>query len=208
MTLPSALNDRLIFAAYFIPSPVAWVLLCLSEPAKSTKFSFPALNFSFPNSSVSSDSIWMVNILWDLDDYLFMAVYLTALFLNPMSIYLCISASVLTIFIDKSLTKTPLSGDYLRSILALMSFPNKSWIYSLYISIKLHRTKCFLSVCEFVNVIIWWKVLGIIPFVYYASVLPIIVWVLPQPVCPYAKIVPLYPSSTLSTNAKAVCSYT
>lgn len=45
MTLPSALRDRLIFVAYFIPSPVAPVLLALYEPAKSTKFSLDALNF-------------------------------------------------------------------------------------------------------------------------------------------------------------------
>jgi hypothetical protein len=49
MTLPKALKERLILAAYFIPSPTACVFDCLSEPAKSTKLSFPALNFSFPN---------------------------------------------------------------------------------------------------------------------------------------------------------------
>jgi hypothetical protein len=48
MTFPKALNDKLILVAYFIPSPVAPVLLALSEPAKSTKFNFEALNLSLP----------------------------------------------------------------------------------------------------------------------------------------------------------------
>lgn len=48
MTLPSALKDRLILAAYFIPSPVAPVLLCLSDPAKSTRLSLPTLNVESP----------------------------------------------------------------------------------------------------------------------------------------------------------------
>lgn len=48
MTFPKALNERLILAAYFIPSSFRFVLLCLYEPAKSTKFSFPTLNFCNP----------------------------------------------------------------------------------------------------------------------------------------------------------------
>lgn len=48
ITLPSALKDKLILVAYFIPSPVAPVLLALSEPAKSTKFNLEALNLSLP----------------------------------------------------------------------------------------------------------------------------------------------------------------
>ena len=51
ITLPRALSDKLILAAYFIPSPTACVFDCLSEPARSTKLSLPALNFYFPNSS-------------------------------------------------------------------------------------------------------------------------------------------------------------
>lgn len=48
MTFPNALKERLIFVAYFIPSPVAPVLLALSEPAKSTKLSLEALYFYVP----------------------------------------------------------------------------------------------------------------------------------------------------------------
>jgi hypothetical protein len=43
MTLPKADSDKLIFVASFILSPVAPVLFALSDPAKSTKFSFPFL---------------------------------------------------------------------------------------------------------------------------------------------------------------------
>ena len=45
MTLPRALRDKLIFVASFMPSPVAPVLLALSEPAKSTRFNLEALYF-------------------------------------------------------------------------------------------------------------------------------------------------------------------
>ena len=50
----------------------------------------------------------------------------------------------------------------------------------------------------------WLKVLGIIPFISGGLSLPSIVCVFPVPVCPYAKIVPLYPSNTDSTIGKAV----
>lgn len=50
--------------------------------------------------------------------------------------------------------------------------------------------RCVLAVSFFVMVMICWKVRGIMPRPYSVS-LPIIVCVLPQPVCPYAKIVPL-----------------
>ena len=87
----------------------------------------------------------IVKILCDLEDYLFIAVYRTALFLKPISMNFSISAAVFTIFIVRSFTKTPLSGDYFNYILYLIFFPNKSWIYSLYIYMKLHLTKCFFS---------------------------------------------------------------
>lgn len=43
ITLPSALKDKLILLASFNLSPVAYVLLYLSDPAKSTRFNFPAV---------------------------------------------------------------------------------------------------------------------------------------------------------------------
>jgi hypothetical protein len=53
-------------------------------------------------------------------------------------------------------------------------------------------------------------VLGTIPLFswVYSSSAPYIVKVFPVPVCPYAKMVPLYPSSTLSKIGRAVYSKT
>lgn len=48
ITFPNALKDKFIFAAYFTPSSLIFVLFCLSEPARSTKLSFPTLNFCAP----------------------------------------------------------------------------------------------------------------------------------------------------------------
>ena len=68
MTLPRAYSysvkfdglterDKLIAFASSNLAPVACVLLYLSEPARSTKFSFPALIFYFPDPSCSTLSI-------------------------------------------------------------------------------------------------------------------------------------------------------
>ena len=51
------------------------------------------------------------------------------------------------------------------------------------------------------------KLFGIIPRYALSVGSPVIVCVLPHPVCPYANIVPLYPPSTLSTKGNAVSSY-
>ena len=58
ITFPSAVKDKLILAPYFNLSPVASVLDCLSEPAKSTRFIFEALTLSAP----SNDYTWTVKI--------------------------------------------------------------------------------------------------------------------------------------------------
>lgn len=131
ITLPNALNDKLIFVAYFIPSPVAPVLLARYEPAKSTKFNFDALYFSSPLSSCYWESMYMLKILCDRDDYAFIFVALVALFLKPAYMYFYILVIESTSICVRSFMKIPLSGLYLRSILALVSFPNKSWISSL-----------------------------------------------------------------------------
>lgn len=59
ITFPRALRERLILVAYFIPYPVAPVLLALSDPARSTRFNLDALNLnlSLSFSSGSCDSI-------------------------------------------------------------------------------------------------------------------------------------------------------
>jgi len=56
MTFPKADNERLILVASFNLSPTAFVLLCLSEPARSTRLSFPALILYSPLSSFSAVS--------------------------------------------------------------------------------------------------------------------------------------------------------
>ena len=38
--------------------------------------------------------------------------------------------------------------------------------------------------------------LGMMPCMFGSSIIPSMVWVFPLDVCPYAKIVPLYPEST------------
>lgn len=48
ITFPSAVSDKLILAPYLSLSPVAYVLDCLSEPARSTKFILEALTLSAP----------------------------------------------------------------------------------------------------------------------------------------------------------------
>ncbi len=130
ITFPKALRDKLIFAAYLIPSSLKFVLLCLSDPAKSTKLSFPTLNFWTPFWSYSLSSILIVNMQWDLEDSLFIEVYLMTLFLYPISIYFSMSVTFFAKWTDKSFIINP-SGVYCKCIFALMSFPNKSWISSL-----------------------------------------------------------------------------
>ena len=51
ITLPKAVKERLILIPSFNVYPVAPVLLDLSDPAKSTKFNFPALILYSPSIS-------------------------------------------------------------------------------------------------------------------------------------------------------------
>ena len=63
ITLPNAVSDKLILIPSFNVYPVAPVLDDLSEPAKSTKLSLPALIFCSPLSSFSAVSMYIVNKL-------------------------------------------------------------------------------------------------------------------------------------------------
>lgn len=81
MTFPSALRERLIFVAYFIPYYLMLVLLCRSEPARSTKFNLPTLNLGFPKLSIVCYYILILKMQCDLEDYLFIGVCLTERFL-------------------------------------------------------------------------------------------------------------------------------
>ena len=60
MTNDKEVKERLILAASFSRSPLVPVLLCRSDPAKSTRLSFPTLNnpLAFPSSP--ADFIWVL----------------------------------------------------------------------------------------------------------------------------------------------------
>ncbi len=49
ITIPKVVRDLFIFPAYFNRSPVAIVIFCLSEPAKSTKCNFGVFKIFFPS---------------------------------------------------------------------------------------------------------------------------------------------------------------
>jgi hypothetical protein len=49
MTIPRVVKDLLIFPASFSLSPVAIVIFCLYEPARSTKWSLGVFNTFFPS---------------------------------------------------------------------------------------------------------------------------------------------------------------
>lgn len=82
MTFPKALSDRLIFVASFKRSPVAPVLACRSDPAKSTRFSFPLriVSLSF---SLEICSMLMVKMLCDRELTWFMSVEAIMRFFDP-----------------------------------------------------------------------------------------------------------------------------
>lgn len=48
MTIPSVVKDLLILLAYFSLYPTQAVAFCLSDPAKSTKWSFEDFNVVLP----------------------------------------------------------------------------------------------------------------------------------------------------------------
>jgi len=83
ITLPNAVRDKLIFIPSFNVCPVAPVLEDLSEPAKSTKLSLPALILYYPSLSASAVSMYIVNKLCDLDESWFMFVDAVFLFAVP-----------------------------------------------------------------------------------------------------------------------------
>jgi len=57
ITFPNADNDKLIFLASSSLVPSAFVFDCLSDPAKSTRFNFPALICCLPFSKFLAISI-------------------------------------------------------------------------------------------------------------------------------------------------------
>ena len=55
MTIPRVVSDLLMFPAYLSLSPVAKVIFCLYEPAKSTKWSFGVFKTFLPSISYLID---------------------------------------------------------------------------------------------------------------------------------------------------------
>lgn len=131
MTLPKALRERFIFVVYLTPSAPLLSVFCLSDPAKSTKLSLPTLNFKFPFSSVDCSSTFILNMQCDLEDYLFILVCLTDLFLYPILRYFSSSSPDLTRKVLTPSMTNPLLGVYLRLSLFLVSSARRSCTLSL-----------------------------------------------------------------------------
>lgn len=129
----------------------------------------------------------------DLLESWFISVAPTDLFFFPASNTSLISCFDFTTNIDKSLTYTPVSGFSFKSNLFLGFLLNKSLISSFYISNILDLIKNSLSGKPSIYKNMLRNDRGIIPSK-TALGSPSIVKVLPVPVCPYANIVPFYPS--------------
>ena len=113
ITLPKAVNDKLILVAYKNRYPVDPVLFCLYEPAKSTRLNLEPISFSVPSFFLYKDYTYIVNIECDRLDYVFINVYAVDLLWIPIFRYFNIYyydviASFLTSFM-----KRPCYGHYL-----------------------------------------------------------------------------------------------
>jgi len=71
MTLQSVVRDKLILIASSRVSPVAPVLDCLSDPARSTMLNFPTQMWAYPSAPREHDSMVIVKIEWDHEEVLF-----------------------------------------------------------------------------------------------------------------------------------------
>jgi len=71
MTLHKVVNERLILIASSRVSPEAPVFDYLSEPAKSTMLNFPTQMWASPSAPSEQDSIVIVKMECDLDEFLF-----------------------------------------------------------------------------------------------------------------------------------------
>ena len=92
ITLPSAVKERLILMPSFIRVPVAPVLAGRSDPARSTRLSFPRVMCSFPSADFIADiSIMTVKMEWLRDEVSFIKVAPVVLCLLPSFITLSIA---------------------------------------------------------------------------------------------------------------------
>lgn len=67
ITIPRVVKDLLMFPASLSLSPEAAVIFCLSDPAKSTKWSLGVLRVFFPSIELLRERA-MVKMEWDLED--------------------------------------------------------------------------------------------------------------------------------------------
>ena len=134
MTWHSVVSDKLIELPYLSRSPDASVLLCLSEPARSTIFNFPMWMCYFKSAPISLHSTINWKRAWLRELLSFILVSPVTLLLAPISSSFLTSFSLFTVFDVKSLTNTPVSGFYRISSFFSTSLLKRSWMFSIYIS--------------------------------------------------------------------------
>lgn len=147
----------------------------------------------------------MINNICDLDDLSFMLVdEIALLFLALLIILYTYSGDDMYVSVMSSI-KTPrfLSERIFKSDL-IGSIRSRSFYMYSYTKDTFIRNSMF-SVLELIARKTWRTILGMIPDsdVIYSPTSPSIVWVLPDAVWPYANMVPLKPSITLSTIDEA-----
>lgn len=82
ITIPNVVSDLFMLLASFNLSPVVAVNFCLSDPAKSIKWSFGVFKIFFPSTYILKE-MDIVKIECDREDSLFIIVSPICRFLNP-----------------------------------------------------------------------------------------------------------------------------
>ena len=119
MTFPNVDRLWLILVASFNRFPVACVFDCRSDPARSTRCSFPTLKCCCPSAPRCSEhSAVMVKMAWEREERAFISVPPTDRLRLPIVISLSMSSALFTTKVDRSLTYTPTSGRSFTSSLA------------------------------------------------------------------------------------------
>lgn len=191
--------------AYLSLSPVADVNFCRSLPAKSTKCSFGVLIiFPFPYylSSIRIDKE-IVKMLCERDDYRFIMVSPTCRFFIPVYKHYKSFYELKAVYSVKFSTKMPRLVSCLIANFFYFYFLGsiKSKICSLQSSKQLQVTEKLSAFIAFNLINNSRNDLCIIPL---SS--PIMVCVFPEPVCPYTKIQPLYPSIVFNSKRCPIAS--
>ena len=134
ITMPRVVNDLLMFPASFRRSPVAMVIFCRYEPAKSTKCNLGVFRTFFPSTSDLMASE-IVKIECERDDSLFICVSPICRFFMPIIKH---SINFSAFKADSSVkfsTKTPfLTSCRILSVFLSLPRSNRSMICSLYSS--------------------------------------------------------------------------